>query len=234
MNDAEWRDVVVEDPEVLGGTPVIKGTRIPVYLIAAEIEAGTPVAQILKSYPGVKEWQVEAASSYARAVPPRGAIRQKAPKVGIPSREAYKKRTLAIAKELHVPSKDDEPKVWLEFPAGRLRPAALEIFIKVMHAWKAPGIESRQLLGVARGMKIDKLDPEMLSDEQLLRISYLVEIYKGLHTYWGEEMAVRWVGTRTTNALFAGKSPLEYMARGGLDALRIVRKIVDAWCAEKN
>jgi uncharacterized protein (DUF433 family) len=70
MNDA-WRNVVVEDPEILGGTPVIKGTRVPVFHIAAEVEAGTPVAQILRSYPSLNEWQIEAAASYARAVPPR-------------------------------------------------------------------------------------------------------------------------------------------------------------------
>jgi len=66
------REMVVEDPEILSGTPVIHGTRVPVYQIAAEIDAGTPVEQILYSYPSVKEWQVELASIYAKAVPARG------------------------------------------------------------------------------------------------------------------------------------------------------------------
>jgi hypothetical protein len=34
-------------------------TRVPVYHIAAEVEAGTPVAQILRSYPSLSEWQIE-------------------------------------------------------------------------------------------------------------------------------------------------------------------------------
>jgi uncharacterized protein (DUF433 family) len=66
------RQMVIEDPEILSGTPVIKGTRIPVYDIAAVFDSGTQVERILKSYPSLKEWQIELASLYARAVPPRG------------------------------------------------------------------------------------------------------------------------------------------------------------------
>ena len=32
--------MVVEDPEILSGTPVIRGTRIPVYDVAAQAEGG--------------------------------------------------------------------------------------------------------------------------------------------------------------------------------------------------
>jgi uncharacterized protein (DUF433 family) len=65
-------EMVVEDPEILSGTPVIKGTRVPVYDIAAAVDAGTPKERILKSYPSLKDWQVELAPVYAKAVPPRG------------------------------------------------------------------------------------------------------------------------------------------------------------------
>ena len=69
---------VTEDPEILGGTPVIKGTRVPVYDIAAAFDSGTSVDRILKSYPSLKDWQVELASVYARAVPPRGRPKRSA------------------------------------------------------------------------------------------------------------------------------------------------------------
>jgi len=72
-------EMVVEDPEILSGTPVIKGTRVPVYDIAAAVDAGTPKERILKSYPSLKDWQVELASVYAKAVPPRGRPRRTAP-----------------------------------------------------------------------------------------------------------------------------------------------------------
>jgi uncharacterized protein (DUF433 family) len=68
--------MVIEDPEILSGTPVIKGTRVPVYDIAAAVESGTPKDRILKSYPSLKDWQVELASVYAKAVPPRGRPRR--------------------------------------------------------------------------------------------------------------------------------------------------------------
>ncbi|MDP9038276.1 MAG: DUF433 domain-containing protein [Acidobacteriota bacterium] len=64
--------MVVEDPEIMGGTPVIRGTRIPVHIVAALFDAGTPMERILKSYPSLTGLQVELASIYAKAVPQRG------------------------------------------------------------------------------------------------------------------------------------------------------------------
>ena len=51
----------------------MKGTRVPVYDIAAAFDSGTSVDRILKPYPNLKDGQVELASVYARAVPPRAA-----------------------------------------------------------------------------------------------------------------------------------------------------------------
>ncbi|WP_446745613.1 DUF433 domain-containing protein [Silvibacterium acidisoli] len=65
----EARAIVVEDPEILSGTPVIKGTRVPVHDIAALFDAGTPVDEILKCYPSVKQRHVELASVYAQTFP---------------------------------------------------------------------------------------------------------------------------------------------------------------------
>jgi uncharacterized protein (DUF433 family) len=65
-------EMVVEDPEILSGTAVIRGTRVPVQIVAALFDAGTPMERILKSYPSVTESQVELASIYVKAVPQRG------------------------------------------------------------------------------------------------------------------------------------------------------------------
>ena len=65
-------EMVVEDPEILSGTAVIRGTRVPVQIVAALFDAGTPMDRILKSYPSVTESQVELASIYVKAVPQRG------------------------------------------------------------------------------------------------------------------------------------------------------------------
>jgi uncharacterized protein (DUF433 family) len=76
------REMVVEDPEILSGTPVIRGTRVPVYDIAAALDSGTKPDRILSSYPSLKAWQVELASVYAKAVPPRGRPKRTLP-VGV-------------------------------------------------------------------------------------------------------------------------------------------------------
>jgi uncharacterized protein (DUF433 family) len=66
------RAMVTSQPDVLGGTPVIKGTRVPVYDVAASVAAEMPVARILEAYPSLSENQVELASLYAKANPPQG------------------------------------------------------------------------------------------------------------------------------------------------------------------
>ena len=53
------------NPAVLGGKPVIKGTRIPVYLILDLIAAGKTIGDILKEYPTLTEEDVVAAIEYA-------------------------------------------------------------------------------------------------------------------------------------------------------------------------
>jgi uncharacterized protein (DUF433 family) len=78
----EARAMVVSSPEVLGGTPVIRGTRVPVYDVAASVAAGIPRDRILAAYPTLKPDQLELAALYADAVPPRGRprTRREAPK----------------------------------------------------------------------------------------------------------------------------------------------------------
>lgn len=73
------RSMVVSDPEILGGMPVIRGTRVPVHDVAASVEAGTSATEILRSYPTVKEGQLELAAMYAKASPLRGRPRLQLP-----------------------------------------------------------------------------------------------------------------------------------------------------------
>lgn len=74
---ANAEEMVVEDPEILSGTPVIRGTRIPVYGVAALFDAGTTTKEILEMYPRLTKAQVELASIYAKAVPQRGRPKRK-------------------------------------------------------------------------------------------------------------------------------------------------------------
>jgi uncharacterized protein (DUF433 family) len=72
---ASARQLVVSDPEILGGAPIVRGTRVPVYDVAASVEAGLPTKRILAAYPSLDENQVELAAIYAEANPARGRPR---------------------------------------------------------------------------------------------------------------------------------------------------------------
>jgi len=69
------RAMVVTSPEVLGGTAVIRGTRVPVYDVAASVAAGLPMDRILAAYPSLDADKVELAMLYAEANPRRGRPR---------------------------------------------------------------------------------------------------------------------------------------------------------------
>jgi uncharacterized protein (DUF433 family) len=68
----EARQMVVEDPEILQGTPVIRGTRIPVYDVASLVDSETPIAELSELYPRLNREQFALASIYAKANPQRG------------------------------------------------------------------------------------------------------------------------------------------------------------------
>ena len=44
---------VISDPEVLGGTPVFIGTRVPVRIIFEHLEAGDSLEVFLEDFPSV-------------------------------------------------------------------------------------------------------------------------------------------------------------------------------------
>lgn len=71
------REMAVIDPGVLGGTePVVRSTRVPVRDVAAAVDAGLPLTEILASYPSLTAKQVELAVLYARVERPRGKPRR--------------------------------------------------------------------------------------------------------------------------------------------------------------
>ena len=61
----ETMDRIIIDPEVLSGKPVIKGTRIPVYLIIELLANGMTKKEMLIQYPTLKKQDIKAALIYA-------------------------------------------------------------------------------------------------------------------------------------------------------------------------
>jgi uncharacterized protein (DUF433 family) len=50
--------VIMQDPEILGGEPVFKGTRVPVKSLFDHLEAGDSIEDFLDGFPSVKREQV--------------------------------------------------------------------------------------------------------------------------------------------------------------------------------
>jgi hypothetical protein len=113
----------------------------------------------------------------------------------------------------------------------RLSTPALKAFFNIMAKWQVRDEDARALLGgVTNGPFYEwKKDPARLLDpDRLTRISYLIGIYKALHILHGKALADEWVHLPNTNPLFAGATPLAFMIRGGIPALQLVRRLLDA------
>ena len=51
------KQIVHSDPEILGGTPVFVGTRVPVQALLDFLEGGDTIEEFLDNYPGVTREQ---------------------------------------------------------------------------------------------------------------------------------------------------------------------------------
>lgn len=61
-------DGIVVDAKIMGGQPVVKGTRVTVALILRELGRGATPAEIIDQYPQLKVEDIRAAATYAAAV----------------------------------------------------------------------------------------------------------------------------------------------------------------------
>ncbi len=113
----------------------------------------------------------------------------------------------------------------------RLSRSALQAFFKLADAWKMRDDDARELLGGLSSSAYYewKKNPDRLLEvDRITRISYLIGIYKALHILYGDKLADEWVSLPNKNVIFSGVSPLAYMQAGGLLAMQVVRKLLDA------
>ncbi len=136
---------------------------------------------------------------------------------------------------MQYPATRYEPRPLVELSAReereRLSRSALRAFFNIMERWSVRDDDARQLLGgvAASTFYAYKKDPERTLDcDKLTRISYLIGIFKDLNILHGEALADRWVSMANTNRIFARRTPLEYMLRGGAQAMHTVRRLLEA------
>ena len=60
-------DVIVRDPEICGGEPVIRGTRVTLRTALASLAEGDSVGDILRSFPTLTEQDIAAVIAFAAA-----------------------------------------------------------------------------------------------------------------------------------------------------------------------
>ena len=60
--------IVHSDPEILGGTPVFVGTRVPLKSLYDHLEAGDTLDEFLESFPSVSRQQAIAALELGREI----------------------------------------------------------------------------------------------------------------------------------------------------------------------
>jgi uncharacterized protein (DUF433 family) len=58
INEAAMANVIVRDPEILGGRPVFRGTRVPVEVLFENLEDGLSINEIIESYPSLNKEDV--------------------------------------------------------------------------------------------------------------------------------------------------------------------------------
>ncbi len=65
---ANSQSVIIQDPEILSGEPVFRGTRVPFQTLLDYLEAGDTLDEFLEQYPGVSREQAIAALEEAKAL----------------------------------------------------------------------------------------------------------------------------------------------------------------------
>lgn len=55
---------ITADPHILGGKPIIRGTRISVELILSLVASGLTINDIIEEYPHLKKSDIKAAIDY--------------------------------------------------------------------------------------------------------------------------------------------------------------------------
>jgi uncharacterized protein (DUF433 family) len=62
-----YEDRIVRDPQICGGEPVFRGTRVTLRTILASLAAGDRSEEILVDFPALKPEDVQAAIAFAAA-----------------------------------------------------------------------------------------------------------------------------------------------------------------------
>ena len=80
-----YEERISADPKILGGKPVVRGTRISVSLVLEELAHNPDVSELLSAHPVLTRADVQACLAYAKAAITGEEVSPKLPKGGAPN-----------------------------------------------------------------------------------------------------------------------------------------------------
>ena len=140
-----------------------------------------------------------------------------------------------MAQRANYPDTRYEPALPVDLTAKaereRLSASALRGFFNIVARWGVRDEDAKLLLGGMSNSvyyEMKKNPDRVLDPDRLLRISYLIGIFKALNILYSRKLADAWVHLPNSNRIFAAQTPLAFMAKGGLPSLQMVRRLLDA------
>ena len=65
MSADKYLSRIIRDPQICGGQPVFKGTRVTLRTVLASLAEGDPVEEILRQFPSLQAEDIRAAIAFA-------------------------------------------------------------------------------------------------------------------------------------------------------------------------
>lgn len=114
---------------------------------------------------------------------------------------------------------------------GGIKEVALKAYARIADHWGLTISEAAALADMSDSTwkRAKKPNPAVeLTNDQMLRLSAIVGIYKALALYFSDELAQRWITLPNQGPLMNGARPLDTMIEDGLPQILRVRNYLDA------
>lgn len=119
----------------------------------------------------------------------------------------------------------------MERAAPERQSVALKAFARIADAWSLTQRDAAALADMSESTWKRAKKPGYAGDltqDQMLRLSALVGLYKSLELYFNEPISREWIKLPNQGPEFSGTRPLDAMMAGGLPKILRVRGYVDA------
>ena len=109
---------------------------------------------------------------------------------------------------------------------------AIEAYIRASGYWKLTNLVAGKMISVSPRTVVRVKEGTWkgsLNQDQQMRVSALIGLYKALHLYFGnDDLADEWIALPNAGPLFSGRKPVDAMIEEGLPMIMKTRNYVDA------